>query len=382
MAMADTLVVAGLWVRPLAESARQGGWRVVSLDLFGDTDTRHASVRWERIGDPGAFAIAPILLHEALVRAAREPDVQGWVPGSGFEALPEALDTAIPGLPLLGMDAESVRRVRHPANFFPLLDELGLEHPEVSMAPPASPQGWLAKSAAGSGGWHIHPAGADAASGRPAMYWQRVQAGDPLSALFLADGKRACLVALNRLVVRPLGGLPFVYHGALGPLRDEALARRLEAALARLVPALGLRGLASLDFIVEGEHAWLLEVNTRPSATMVLHAQAWPEGLMRAHVRALHGELPPGPPAHAPGLRGCLTVFADRACRMGLALSAQLALSSDCHDVPAPGACFAECEPVCTVSATARTADAVLAQLDLQAGRIRERLGAREEIVS
>ena len=42
-AASDTLVVAGISARIMAESARQGGWRVVALDLFGDLDTRRAS---------------------------------------------------------------------------------------------------------------------------------------------------------------------------------------------------------------------------------------------------------------------------------------------------------------------------------------------------
>ncbi|NML45583.1 ATP-grasp domain-containing protein [Ramlibacter sp. G-1-2-2] len=378
--MQGTLVVAGLWVRPLAESARQAGWKVIALDLFGDTDTRRASIRWERIGEPSSLAIAPALLRDALHDAAREPGVAGWVAGSGFEALTEELEAPITGLPLLGMPAAAIRRVRDPATFFSLLDGLRLEHPEVALEPPAAPEGWLAKSAAGSGGWHIHPAENGARPGGRATYWQRMQVGVPLSALFVADGRRAVLVALNRLIVRPLGGLPFVYHGALGPIRDAALTRHMEAALSALVPALGLRGLASLDFLADGSHAWLLEINARPTATMALHPGAWPGGLMQAHVQALQGELPRQPAFHPAGLRGCLTVFADRACRMGLALSAELALSANAHDVPAPGACFAEGEPVCTLSGAGDSMEAVLAALDARGARLRERLGAREEL--
>ena len=43
-----TLVVAGTSARAMAESARQGGWRVLAMDLFGDLDTRRASARWWR----------------------------------------------------------------------------------------------------------------------------------------------------------------------------------------------------------------------------------------------------------------------------------------------------------------------------------------------
>ncbi|HEX7888140.1 MAG TPA: ATP-grasp domain-containing protein [Ramlibacter sp.] len=380
--MADAVVVAGLWVRPLAESACQAGWRVMALDLFGDADTRRASARWMRIGDPASFAIAPALLGDALQRAAREPGVTGWIAGSGFEAWPDALALHVPGLPLLGMAAAAVRRVRDPASFFATLDRLRLEHPEVSLRAPGDPEGWLVKSGAGAGGWHIRHARDAGVPAGPSIYWQRFQAGEAMSALFLADGARARLVALNRLLVRPLGALPFVYHGAIGPIRDGVLTRRLQQMLAVLVPAFGLRGLASLDFIARDGRVSLLEVNPRPSATMVLHAQAWPGGLLRAHVRAVQGELPDAPASHAAGVRGCLTLFADRACSVDAALAAELATSPFCHDLPAPGSTFGAGEPVCSVSAEAAGTQAVLGELAVRAERVRERLTSCEELAA
>ena len=377
--MSGTVVVAGLCARPLAESARAAGWQAIALDLFGDADTRRASLRWHRIGDPGAGVIDPALLRHALQRAAREPGVLGWIAGSGFEAIPDLLATRIPGLPLRGMEAAAVRQVREPAAFFARLDALGLAHPEVSFEPPLANEGWLVKRAAGSGGWHIRHAGEAAGGGG---YWQRIQPGEPMSALFLADGRRARVVALNRLVVRPLGKLPYVYMGAIGPIRDEVLAPRLEQALAALVPAFGLRGLASLDFVARHGRPWLLEINPRPSASMALHGDAWPGGLLRAHVRAVDCELPRDPPSPAGGVRGCLTVFATRPCRVGLALAAELAQSPHCHDLPAPGAYFAPGEPVCTVSTAAGSADAVLVDLDVRAGQVLHRLSPCEELVA
>jgi predicted ATP-grasp superfamily ATP-dependent carboligase len=380
--MAATLVVAGLCVRPLAESAREAGWRVIALDLFGDADTRRASVQWFGIGEPAAFAIAPALLREALQRAACEPGVLGWVAGSGFEGMTDALNLCIPGLPLLGTPAAAVRRLRDPAAFFGTLARLGLAHPEISLQAPANAHGWLRKDAAGSGGWHIRDAADPEGHHGIAPYWQRVRPGQAMSALFLADGVRARLVALNHLLVRPLAALPLVYHGAVGPIRDDALARRLQDALDRLVPAFGLRGLASLDFIAQDDRAWLLEINARPSATMELHGRAWPGGLVRAHVHAVQGELPDAPASHPPGVRGCLIVYAQDACRAGAALAAELARSPDCHDLPAPGTRFAAGQPVCTVSAQAADPEAVLAHLERRAHRIRRCLTPIEELAA
>ena len=100
-----------------------------------------------------------------------------------------------------------------------------------------------------------------------------------------------------------------------------------------------------------------LEINPRPSASMSLHTQAWPGGLMRAHVEAVQGRLPATPAAHPPGLRGTEIVYALSSCMLGTRLATQLAAATDCHDLPdasdsdSAGTHFAPADPVCSVSA-------------------------------
>lgn len=376
----DALVVAGVSVRALAESARQGGWRPIALDLFGDRDTRRASERWMPIGEPGMLAIDPQRLAEALARAARECAAVGWVPGAGFEGAPHLLADAPAGLPLLGMPAAPVAALREARHFFGTLQRLGLPCPQTRFEPPEDAAGWLAKRAGGTGGWHIRwacdlrdPAGRARGGDGTDLYYQRHQPGTPMSALFLADGRQARLVGLNRLLVSPLGSRPHVYHGAIGPIEAPALQARVEAALAALAPAFGLRGLASLDFVEARGTPWLLEINPRPSASLVLHAHAWPGGLLRAHVRAVQGRLP-GPPARAGSVRGARILFARRACTVGTALAEALDRMTDCHDLPAPQACFAQGDPVCSVTAEAADPDAVEAALAERLAWVENRL--------
>ena len=199
-----------------------------------------------------------------------------------------------------------------------------------------------------------------------------------MSALFLADGRSARLVALNHLTVRALGSHPHVYRGAIGPIADAALRARVEAALALLVPAFALRGLASLDFIAAEGVPQLLEINPRPSASMALHANTWPGGLMRAHVDAAQGRLPKTPATHPPGLRGTEILFARRACTVSAALAAQLSTATDCHDLPHPGGTagmrFAQADPVCSVSAQGETLATVQQALAARLGEIAAQL--------
>ena len=370
----DTLVVAGVSVRLMAESARQGGWRVIALDLFGDRDTRDASLRWVPVGDPATLAIDAGHLRSALSEAAREPGAIGWVAGSGFEAAPGLLDAGPSGLPLLGMSASLVRRVRDPGHFFAVLDRLHLMHPAVRRDRPRDHAQWLAKRGGGSGGWHVRAAGAEPlpADG----YYQQHQPGKPMSALFLADGRSASLVALNRLIVRPIGDRPHVYHGAIGPVHDPDLRDRVESALAALVPAFALAGLASLDFIEQDGTPWILEINPRPSASMALHAHACPAGLMRAHVEALAGRMPAV--RTPPGVRGSQIVFADAPYAMEADEATPLLCGVNCHDVPSGAVRFGVGEPVCSVSAEGEDGASVQEQLDARAAALRARLHAAE----
>ena len=365
------LVVAGLSARALAESAARGGWAVISLDVFGDTDTRRASVRWAAIGAPGHVAIDGDRLVLELAAAQRAGAI-GWVAGSGFEGATEWLERGAACLPLLGMSAAAVRRLRDPGLFFDTLDALELPHPEVRHTPLPDPAGWLAKHGGGTGGWHIRAA-ATPVPASDDRYFQREAPGVPMSALFLGDGTSARLVGLNRLIVRRLGVHPYVYRGAIGPVDDAGLAAAVSAALRGLVPAFGLRGLASLDFLADAGRLRLLEINPRPSASMVLHDDAWPGGLVRAHLDAVAGTLPAtDPPPRR--LRGTEILFARRACRLGADLAAALEGVTDCHDLPAAGAQFARSDPVCSVSAHGATLEGVVQALALRKEGIASRL--------
>ena len=341
------LVVAGLSVRALAESARDGGFEVAGLDLFGDRDTRAACRHWQGIGADGSLRIDPVLFEAALAGLAAEGRFIGWVPGGGFEDELALLEAGGDALPCLGMALVEVRRVRTPRSFFGALDRLGIAHPETVFVPPAAPARWLAKRAGGCGGAQVRHAPAAVAHD---SYWQRLQAGTPMSALFLADGARSLVVGLNEQLVEATDDRPFMYAGAIGPVQAPGALAEVEAMLARLVPEFGLRGLASLDFIADGTALHVLEINPRPSASMQLHADAVPGGLVRAHLDALGGRLPALAPRTL--LRGHRIVFARAAVDIDDALSHALAELGG-HDIPVRGTHVRAGAPVCSVSAGA-----------------------------
>lgn len=360
----NKLAVAGLSARSLAEAAARDGFGVVALDLFGDVDTCAVASRWFGIGEPASLQIDGERVLSALALLARQGEVGGWVAGSGFEGRPDLLARGAELLPLIGVAPDTMARLRDPAQFFACLASHDIEHPRVRLSPAADGSPWLLKDLHASGGWHIRRVRGDAApsaSLAPGHYLQREVNGQPMSATFVANGRDVQLLGVNRQTVRALGTSPFVYCGVIGPVPvAEVVLARLHNILRALTAAFELRGLASLDFLLDAGHVFVLEINARPSASMDLYAPWQP---MAAHVRAcLHGELP-APPAAGAQVRGHEIVFARRPLRLDTALAQDLAALGDVHDLPGGGQHFAAGAPVCSVSAAGRNAAEVQERL-------------------
>lgn len=354
------LALAGYSVRVLAELAGLDGHEVQALDLFGDRDTRRAAAGWTCIGDPAALRIDAETLLAAL-DGLRGQGVEGWIAGSGFDGRAELLAAGAQRLPLIGNDAATLAQVRDPWRFFALLDEAGIAHPPVRRDWPADTGGWLVKDAAGSGGTHIVAASRHATRALPgSAYLQRERSGTSMSATFVADGRDAVVLGCNEQIVQARRGRRFCYGGVIGPLPVvPAVLEAASHAVRTLVAAFRLRGLGSLDFLVDDERIEVLELNPRPPASIALYPQVGDGGPVEAHLRACRGD---GLPRLRPGaatVRGTETVFARAPLRLAERQLAWLALQPDVHDLPAGDWAWSAGEPICSVEVQGASAPAV-----------------------
>lgn len=333
--MSELVAVAGLSARALAEAARRDGLRVFALDLFGDLDTRAAAEGWAAIGDAQTLQVDASALRDGL-HAARDRGARRWVAGSGFDGRVELLEAAEAVLPRAGTPLAPWRCVRDPAAFFGVLDSHGIAHPPVRLD--HCPAGWLLKDSGGCGGWHIRVGGdADDGALPQGHYAQQRWPGRPASATFLSNGIDATLLGFNWQIVRPLGDMPFAFHGVIGPVPAPD---GLNAVVRGLAAAFALRGLGSVDLLLDGGRMAVLEVNPRPPAS----AELYPAIGLAAHLRACAGG--PLPAAPADGLvHGRLIVYAPRD------LEASLPRRPWVHDRPADGTPVGRDQPLCTVSA-------------------------------
>lgn len=368
----EAVLIAAFSARALAASARRAGYRPLVVDCFGDSDTlalaEDARTLPARV--QVGFTYRPLCAAlESLAAAAPSPPV-GLVLGAGFECNPRLVARLGQRFALIGNDADTIRRAKDPATFFPLLRELGIPHPETRLDPPDDPAGWLMKRVGGSGGLHIHLC---PARPRPdkRRYFQRRIEGEPISLLGLVSDKSAAFAA-SRQWTSPLPRRPFRYGGAAGslPLDADLEARLIEMSLAA-AEALGLKGLVSFDYLVDGGAPFLLEANPRPGATLdVFDDKAGT--LFKAHVEAARG----GDPAalvqnewHPPVARAAAFLYADR----GPLTAGAVAWPDWAADRPQPASAIGAGQPLATVIAEGDDVAAVEALCRARLGKL-ERL--------
>jgi predicted ATP-grasp superfamily ATP-dependent carboligase len=367
------LAIAALSARSLVDCAAREGVATVALDLFGDVDTCKAAHHWLPIGDAATLRIDADLLLTALASLAQRGDVVGWIAGSGFDGRADLLEQGAALLPLVGTAAPAVSGVRDPRCFFDFLTDNDIAHPPLRFDRPEGGAGWLIKDSAGCGGWQVRRAEAAIANNahiaEPAasVYWQRERAGVPMSATFVANGSDAVVLGFNLQSFHALGDRPFVFSGVIGPVAvSDALRSNITRAVRLIAARFPLRGLASIDFIRNGDAAEILEVNPRPPASTALYPRVGSAGPLYAHWRAcVHGELPPQLPL-ADEVRGSEIVFARTPLRIAPSQADALAADPQIHDLPRGGDCFSPGEPVCTLSERSASAIQVRTTLKLR----------------
>ncbi len=341
----ERLLVAACSGRMLAQSAARAGLRPVVLDLYADSDTRGYASACARV-QSGRIGFDPSALLETADRLAPPRLGHDLVYGSGLDIAPDLLESLALGRRVHGNSPSIARWLKTPAAFFDLLRGLDIPHPETRFEPPADPRGWLVKPGCGEGGKGVVFCAQETRAGEDG-YYQRRLTGPSMSALFLADGDNARIIGFNTLWTASHLGQPFLFVGAVNRA-DLSPAQRQQVGIcvARLARAVGLKGLNSLDFMLDGGICRVLEINPRPSATLALYDADFPEGLLARHIRACRGETRELPRAGATA-RAFKVVFA----RVDFVANETMIWPDWCADHPEPGTTIRAGEPLCTIEA-------------------------------
>ena len=325
--------------RMLAELAAADGYQVTALDRFGDVDLRAVA--------PGATAPSS----DALAALAADIDADAVVYGAGFENRPDLVSRLAEGRELLGTPPALLAAVRDPWAVGAAARAAGARAPEtrpVAELPGATGRGaWLRKPLQSGGGRGVRRW----AGGRlaPTEILQRRVDGLSCSAVAIADGRRAAVLGLTEQLHRRPG---FGWLGNVTPPRlpDAELAEldgQLRAVCDEVAARFGVRGAFGVDAVWDGRHAWVLEVNPRPPASLELFGP----GCFEAHVRGARGL----------GLPSAGTLPATRCAKVKLVLFADRDLRAPdpgwwpeglARDIPRAGETIKRGAPVCTLIST------------------------------
>lgn len=342
------IIVAAYSARALASAASRAGFAPLSIDVFGDEDTRETSPASVKLdgGLSDGLTLDKVVGAVEMMISAHRPI--GLVYGSGFEHQPETIAAIGGRTRIFGNEAETLKRAKDPLALARLCEANGVRHPSISFAPPDELEHWLIKKRGGAGGAHI-AAAARVSGALPDCYFQRRVAGESISALFLASERKAEIIGLSVQWTAPTPGSPFRYGGAAGPVDvDLAQTREIGRAVALVASELDLVGLNSADFLISADAVWLIEVNPRPGATLDVFESN--EGALFArHIAACEGRLTPA--SRSLPVRAAEIVYApcDLLLREGRNWPDWMV------DRPSPGTRIAAGDPLCTTLGSGAT---------------------------
>jgi uncharacterized protein len=376
----EPILVIAVSARMLAELGVRAGYDVVALDRFGDLDLQRLSPSVSVLRDLGGRGGMA-----ALVDAAEKIPAPSVTYGAGLENKPGLVARLAAGRTLLGCPPETLARVRDPDSLGASLRAAGLAYPSTFGAQDAPRRAersrrWLRKPLRGGGGRGVREWRGGALDGE--IMVQEHISGLACSAAAVADGRSATVLGLSEQLVghRELGARRYAWCGNVVPPRLGEAQRRALAVAARticthLASAFGLRGLFGVDLVWDGERAWVVEVNPRPTGSLECVEAAYEGGVFAAHLEGCAGRLPQVPPTPTPPrAAGKAILFATRDVRVG---DTRGWLARGIRDVPHPAERIAAGHPICTLVAVRESADAVLAELEARAAALRTELRER-----
>lgn len=345
----STIVVASVSARPFVQSLVRAGYDVIAIDIFKDIEIQLlAKQSYQVTLENGTVNMVSF---KSVLAQINWQYVDGFVYGSGFETAPELLDLVKSYTEVLGNTREAVTSLKRLPNYFELLHQCQINYPAIQVSTLADASGWIEKHIAGAGGMHIRLAKQGQLPHKDG-YFQYQMTGEPISALFLADGENARLIGFNKQYLAPNDEFPYRYGGAVSNvLLPQKVKEILFGVVQTLTNRLGLRGLNSLDAIVEQENVWVLEVNPRLSATVALYeAENQHESLLAWHIAACHGQMP------LISLKSQSKATAIVYAELALQIVEDFEWPDWVNDIPVKGSKIAYDAPVCSVLAEARTA--------------------------
>lgn len=396
------ILLVGASVRALMESAAYSGYEVTGIDFFGDIDS---SWRGKAISLARDYKLPANVIN--LLGVAQELENNGLVYAAGPENHPDALSYWDVQGKLLGNPPTVLKMVRNPWLLqeslarIPMLEKVQVRMPRfyrVSQWQQLDQTvDWLLKPLNRGGGHGIirfpnSQLNADSLANpmncQQNIIQERIE-GTAASVTFLANGKESMLLGDSYQLTDPDS---YRYEGNIVPLDSkqffdpEIYRRQITAAIEQLTLNFGLKGINTLDIVINSHGIWVLELNPRWSASVELIERHLGKWLFKAHLAALkETSLPTDIVASCPNIPiqrdeekqnywGKRIVYAKQDFRVLTKTHDELMglYIKGVRDIPQAGTLIEKEQPICTILASGNTQEDCRQSLQAKAKWARE----------
>jgi hypothetical protein len=276
------ILVIAYSARQIACSGKRAGYEIYAMDHFCDVDLQRC-VRFCMSMDE----IQP----EGLNEFVKGLEVDAIILGPGFEREKFDLDGTV-----LSNERDKMEKVTNKLWLTHKLCDLGIPHPETYTADDVDtgkPLPLIAKPIFGSGGYGNRLIGDRIEIPEDGFLFQEYIVGKPASVSTISTRKEAVAIAVNEILSgkRWLTRSKFEYCGNITPFHPPQ-AEKMRALAESLVLELGLIGSNGVDFIVNSDGAFVIEVNPRFQGSLDIIELSTGINVFDAHVKAFEDELP------------------------------------------------------------------------------------------
>jgi len=369
------LLVIGLDVVSLADSARRAGYQIYAVDYFGDQDHKricneNLSIIKQRPGKTCGY-LAKHFDPKALIKLAKElikkNKIDAALLSSGLDDSSDILYDLNDLIPIIGNNPQTVHEVRNKIEFFKQLKCLGIPHPKTALAQNVEEAtkmsrdiGYpvLAKPVSGFGGAYIRKVKnshelksvfGDIFPLSQKIMIQEYIPGIPASMSLISSANAALALTFNEqlLGIHELGQKePFGYCGNVVPLYIKTATKvRCESIAERIASHFGLVGSSGIDLVISKRGVpYVIEVNPRFQGTLECVERVLAMNIVDAHLKAcLQGILP--------SIKKKLMAFCVRLILYARQRSVVSDLNTfeEVRDIPLPKVIIEEGEPICSI---------------------------------
>ncbi|MGD2247510.1 MAG: ATP-grasp domain-containing protein [Candidatus Methanofastidiosia archaeon] len=329
-------VLLGFSTRALAESCVKAGKVCTAIDFFGDLDQEKICdiIGLHREYKVDLESFDPSLFLEVINEVSGDRIV--YV--GPLENYPQILATLNQKYIIVGNDPKTVQNVRTWENLVQFCKKNSILYPKTLEG-----EQYVVKPKKSGGG-----VGITRLSGHVI---QKFVKGKDYSVSFLGNGVTAEVVSVNEQLMgkKEFGAKEFWYCGNITPVPFEDMHNVCE----KLVKEFKLKGSCGLDFVVDNNSIYMMEVNPRPQATLELVEKAFNVNMFLLHENAVNGKL-----QSIPGSKrvwGKAIVYAEQDITMPD--TTEWLYYKWIKDVPHPFENIKKSDPMCTVLADGQDRD-------------------------